>query len=502
MKNALTIKDALMMKEAMKNQLKKKNKGNVKDQWVDFKYWLKTWSVSMSMPMPNPIKIGNAMFEYPWMLELTKTVAMIKKFTEGRNGTALKMTWMAWNLYVQNVVRMIQDVLIDPDNTIMAQIMIPTEIYQAMGLKWYTVELPANCMAMVDQHSLYKYLDLVQNNGLPDDTCSYTSQVPGVVFAGHSPRANTCLIGSNLPCESGASNYGIVQEVLGLPTYRLDVPYNFHEEAAIKTYVEDMKGLISFLEEHTGHKMDWDRLKTACERQNQLYEIELERWEMNRSPVPPVHGDVMWLSHLQWLSNEAGSDYGLDLFQKFQKMGRKAYYFKEPAVNNMRYRVVMWSPPTFCYAHFWNWLERCWGICVVNDMETFSTGRFIDTTSPDTMLEGLALQWCNAAMARHSRGPAENWLNDLNRTNEMYQPDFILNFNHIGCRSTMGLTGIFKEWSREKNQPVCFVDYNMYDTRVVSRQEQRDQVNNFMLNVMKATPLDESLLVIDDDNDW
>jgi len=105
-------------------------------------------------------------------------------------------------------------------------------------------------------------------------------------------------------------------------------------------------------------------------------------------------------------------------------------------------------------------------------------------------------------MVRHGRGPAENFMDGLNQATEMYQPDFILNLNHLNCRSFLGMGGFLNEWSREKEMPVCNVDYNFFDTRVVSRQGIRDGINNFMLNVMKATPLDESLLVIDDDNEW
>ncbi len=135
-------------------------------------------------------------------------------------------------------------------------------------------------------------------------------------------------------------------------------------------------------------------------------------------------------------------------------------------------------------------------------METFLHLPLIDTSTPDSMLLGLAEHYSNAPMSRNNRGPAENWLDDLSAMTSLYKPDFILDLNQMACRSSLAMNGVMKEWGREKNVPICFVDYNLYDMRVVSRQGVRDQINSFMLNVMKATPLDESLLEFDDSADW
>lgn len=99
---------------------------------------------------------------------------------------------------------------------------------------------------MLDQHACDKYMDIAENHGLPGDTCSYPRRAAGVFLADHSPITNTCLISSNLPCEGGFGSYGIIEEKIGLPTYRLDIPYNFKDEKAIATFVEDMKGMIVF----------------------------------------------------------------------------------------------------------------------------------------------------------------------------------------------------------------------------------------------------------------
>lgn len=490
------------MQAKAKKTLTKKYRGNLKDQWVDFKYWLKLWGASMSLTAPDPLKMSMAMLDYPWMIDMMKTGHMMKNMSEGRNGTALKATQMVLLEQTKATVRMMQNVILDPENTVMLHTMIPSQILQAMDLKVFLVETATNIIGMVDQHASYKYLDVMYNNGLPDDTCSYSTQTPGMFMADEYPTKAACMVTTNMPCEAHFQGYSIMQQKTNLPTYWLDVPYNFKEEQAILTFIEDLKGMIAFLEEHTGHKMDWDKLRTILERHNQLVEMELERWEMNRTPIPPMTGDLLWHAHAQGLSLDASTEADIVLYKKLQKMGRKAFYFKEPAIKDLKYRAVLWSTPAFCYPHFWNWLERCWGVTIVNDLETFGDFYQIDTSTPETMLRGLSQYWSNASMVRHGRGPADNFIDGLNQASEMYNPDFILNLNHLNCRSFLGMGGFLNDWSREKEMPVCNVDYNFFDTRVVSRQGIRDGINNFMLNVMKATPLDESLMIIDDDNEW
>jgi benzoyl-CoA reductase/2-hydroxyglutaryl-CoA dehydratase subunit BcrC/BadD/HgdB len=355
---------------------------------------------------------------------------------------------------------------------------------------------------MMDQNSHLKYIDYIQNCGLPEDTCPYASQTPGVVLAGHSPVSNTCMVVANLACEAGYASYGLIEEYFGLPTYHVEIPYDFKTAEGKERVAEDLQGLIAFLEEHTGHTMDWDKLREILERENQITEMEMELFEMQRAELPPMPGDVLWQLHMIFVNAIPGTEMSFNLYQELQKLSRKAYAMKEPAVKNRKYRAILWNPPSFGYSHIWNWLERCWGVAIVNDMETFLHLPLIDTSTPDTMLLGLAEHYSNAPMSRNNRGPAENWLDDLSMMTSMYKPDFILDLNQMACRSSLAMNGVMKEWGRERNVPICFVDYNLYDMRVVSRQGVRDQINSFMLNVMKAIPLDESLLDFDDSADW
>lgn len=488
---------------AIKQACTRKLRDNPHDQWVDFKYWLKLWGASLAMTSGKPLEMGDAMLRYPWIIDMLKTSHMRKVMTEGRSGYSIEAISRVLVEETESTVQMLRNIVLDPEDTVIMHVMIPSEILQAMHLKNFTMETAADIIGMVDQHAVEKYLDAMYAEGIPDNTCSYSTITPGIWKAGDMPRKAACIVTTNLPCEAHAEGYSMMVKDSGLPAYWLDVPYNFKEgEGGLDTYVADLKGLIEFLTEQTGHVMDWDELKAACERHNALIGMEMERWDLNRAEKPPMTGDLLWQAHAQGLSLDASTEKDIKLFESLRVMGLQNYYSKTPAIKNQRFRVIQWSTPAFMYAGLYTWLEQCWGITIMNDMETFGDLHPIDTSSHDSMLEGLATYWCDASMARHMRGKAENWIEGLEQMTEMYQPDFVMNYNHMNCRGYLSLAGFFKDWSQENDMPVCNVDYNFFDPRVVSRQGIRDQINRFMQDVMHAEPLDSSLLSFDDSEAW
>ena len=68
----------------------------------------------------------------------------------------------------------------------------------------------------------------------------------------------------------------------------------------------------------------------------------------------------------------------------------KAYEKKTPVSKEMRHRAVVWSCPANYYTSFANWLENCWGMNVVMDMETMISYLEIDTEDKEQSLKDLA----------------------------------------------------------------------------------------------------------------
>jgi benzoyl-CoA reductase/2-hydroxyglutaryl-CoA dehydratase subunit BcrC/BadD/HgdB len=470
----------------------------IRNDYINYRQWRKNWFYISKMAISSPIVISKALFRYTWMYDLMKSSSMLSLYTEGRNGPNYDVMEEHLPFTVKYMCKMYRNALKYPDNVVINQDLVPAQIMDAMGLYNIVPEIAAVVLPKVDQFCGVRYLDAAESKGLPGDTCGLPRFTTGIALMNELPQGR-CIVSSNLPCDGGLASYECIQKSLGnIPIYRLSVPYDFRNDESIDTFAKDLKGMIKFLEENTEGKMDWDKLREICGYYNELIEIELERWELAKTEVVPLSNDSIWFPHY-FSFNAAPTSKGLIKHQrKLLKMDQKAYKKGIPSFDGIKYRVVMWNPPPSAYGHIWNWLERCWGIATVMDLETYGSMKYIDTATPDSMVRGLARAYMWASMAKHTRGPAENMIGDMLRVIEEYKPDFVLYPAHMGCKNSMSLEAIMKEECRKRKIPFCVFRYDLCDNRVTSRQQMRDQISKFMIDVMKAEPLDSSLLRFDD----
>ena len=76
---------------------------------------------------------------------------------------------------------------------------------------------------------------------------------------------------------------------------------------------------------------------------------------------------------------------------------------------------------------------------------------------------------------------------------EEFHADTVILWEHISCKALDGMHGQFEEKAREKGIHLIWVQHDLFDPRIISRQEIRDQVNRYMRSVLREEPLDPTL---------
>ena len=168
----------------------------------------------------------------------------------------------------------------------------------------------------------------------------------------------------------------------------------------------------------------------------------------------------------------------------------------------MRHKALVWSCPANYYTSFANWLEQCWGIVCVMDMETHISQQIIDTSSPRKALEGLALTFQRTTMRKHTKGGYKNAVDEMWRVAKEYAVDTIIMYDQISCKGMDGLQGIFDDQARERKLNFIWVQQDLMDCRTISRRDMRNQVNAYMTSVLREQPLDPTLVDFDDSEAW
>lgn len=456
------------------------------DLIVYSKYSLVNWmKIILLVIRHGPFDVIRDIRRYPWILVLLQVNSLMWRFIRGRTGRYREATAIAMSDIVSSVIRMMEDIFFHGDRLIIHEDMVPPEILRAMGLAPFMTELMGILMPMIKPHSVENYIDASENAGIPPDICSLPKSTMGLALKGHLPPA-LAVVTSNLPCDAGMSSYMLIEKKLKLPIMRLDIPYNFDTDRAVDYFAEELKRMIDWLEEHTPGRMDWDRLREICEERNQMLEYELELWDLIRIRPAPMTGEPVWLSHMWNFNVTPGSPASTQSYKRITEMGRKNLEEGISSIKDERFRVLLWNPPMIHFIDIYNWAEKTYGISLIMDSMTFNRIPMIDTETPDAMLKGLARTIMAGPMARHTRGPAKNYLDDIFHIHKHFDIDMVWVAGHIGCKNTQALNGMLRELCRRESIPLLIINYDLSDPRIVSREGIMEQIDHFMENIMKA----------------
>jgi benzoyl-CoA reductase/2-hydroxyglutaryl-CoA dehydratase subunit BcrC/BadD/HgdB len=462
--------------------------------FIYLKYWaLNYFIIARFMVEMNrrlgPVGSLRTLVNNPWMFTLLKVNALMRRYGRGRTGRYLESVCMALHSVVTGNIDMLRQMFYHPERMVVSEDLVPVDIIHAMGLDGYLLEGMGIMLPIVDPGSATKYIDTAENEGMNPDACSLPKTTVGMVIRGHMPKG-VAMVSSNLPCDAGAASYAVIQRIFDIPTYRLDVPYTFHGERAENLFMKDVKAMIAWLEDHTPGRMDWGRFRRICENRNRILELELELWDIVRLRPAPLASEAVWLSHLWNVNVTPDYEESVRHYEKIVALARKNLESSTPATVNERYRTIVWNPPFLHFSDIFNWAERTYGLTLINDSMTYHHHTPIDTTTPETMLRGWCRTVMQGPMVRHTRGPAENYLDDIFRMVKQFDLDMVWIANHVGCKGGQAMNGILREKCREKGIPLLILDYDLSDPRIVSHDNMKRQVEHFMENVMKAKRLD------------
>ena len=425
---------------------------------IDFAGWLKMWGMLLGTFSKDLVPALNTTLYYRWM---NKKVVLFDEMTMGQ------------------IMAGFPDLLGIP--------------YQLM---------PVFLVSEIDQLTCVPYIDAVESFGLPADTCPVPSSECGALVIDALPHMGKCFISSSMPCDGStmASSY-MSRRFPELPVFHLTFPVRYEYEETVEDAAEDIKACIKFVEEQTGAKWNWDAYFTAMKRFNEETKYELEKWEVNKTAKPQILGPCYELFRKWNYEMDGGADPRvMKTCKKVNKLMLQAYDRGEEAWRGkMKYRGIVWSCPAHYYANFSNWLANCWGVDILVEMESLNFTKPLETEDKEKALMDLARLYERMVMRRHTNGGYRNVVDELWRQCEAWNVDIIIMYQNVACKNMATLQGILDDQAREQKRHMIWIEHDLMDPRTVSRKTMRGKVNEYMRTVMKAEPVDPSLLEFDDD---
>ena len=234
------------------------------------------------------------------------------------------------------------------------------EIIRAMDIvPVWTENYAGICGAKRDAE---RFLERAESLGFSRSLCTYAlcgigfdqwreelgSMPPDAPWGGQA-KPDFMLSSGQILCDPRNKWYQAVQQYMpDVPIYNVGLPWPVYEDdievADVEDYyinyiVEELRGLVRFLEEQTGKRMDWDRLSESVDLSERTWNLIWETYELRRAvPTPMGTGDAMntMVPMVFMMGTQEGYDFFLELNRELKdKIARK-----EGVIPDEKYRLL------------------------------------------------------------------------------------------------------------------------------------------------------------------
>ena len=234
------------------------------------------------------------------------------------------------------------------------------EILYAMDvLPLWTENFAGICGAKRDAE---RFLQRAESLGLSRSLCTYAlcgigfdqwreelGEMPPDAPWGGQARPDFMLSSGQILCDPRSKWYQACQQYMpDVPIYNIDLPYPLYDpkrdHREVWGYyhqyiVKEFRGLISFLEEHTGKKMDYDRLSEFVALSDRTWNLIEETYDLRAAvPCPMGTGDAM--NTMVPLNFKMGTQETYDFFLNLKAELEERIAKKEGVIENEKYRIL------------------------------------------------------------------------------------------------------------------------------------------------------------------
>ena len=358
--------------------------------------------------------------------------------------------------------RLIRYSLGKPENSAVVNLFFPCELLHAVGIKPESVEgfsgyLNGACCERF-------FIDYIENVGIPKTLCSYHKTMLGAALAKVLPKPKF-IMATTMICDANIITFRELADFWGIPLFTVDIPSNNDEDSI--GYVENqLKQAVSFIEENTDKKFDYEKLKEVIKRENRSMRLYKEYFkELSVKYIPNDITSEMYKLLLTHILN------GTEEAEKYFEMILDDAQGQEDRNDKIR---ILWCHPLP------NWQKSIKEIInnspkyqlLCSDLN-FDAVFELDENNP---LRSLAIKLLN----NHLRGSADHRAGKILDMAQYLNADGVVYFNNWGCKKSLGGAGITKRILEEKGIPVLLLDGDGCDRENINDGQMKTRLQAFL----------------------
>lgn len=356
----------------------------------------------------------------------------------------------------------------------------PVEICYAMDI---FPAFPENYAAVCGSGQLSGNLcDVAENMGYSNELCSYARTITGMISGevkglpgGGLPEPDL-LIADEIACTTHVKWWEALSRHFKRPLFTVDAAFGMDEEVTDyqeEYFVSELKGLVSFLEEHTKKKLDLDRLKEIVRLSDEAAALWVEILGLRKSIPTPIGPSDVYTNMFPAVTL-TGTQPAVDFYRQLRDEVKELAERGIGVIPNEKYRVFYEFFPLWYDLGLMNYFEERGAVIVCDSYVSGFAGR-IEATDP---LYGLAQRYLGVQVVRSGVRKKLEMFDDLI---EEYQVDGIMFHGNRCCRLlTIGQLDIINALKEKFNIPIGYFEGDMTDPRGYNREEVIGAIDVFL----------------------
>jgi len=320
-----------------------------------------------------------------------------------------------------------------------------------------------------------RYLDLTVSKGFAVDICSRSRTGNGICLAGELPPPHCVLIMGSGNCENMALSSQYFAHYYNVPSYKLDVPLQEDTETRMSYIVEELEGMIRFLEERFGVTYSEERLAEMQQSRHEYQLLFLNIANMLKAPPSPIHArDLMRRPHRDVTEPRLVEYVRLMRDEIKEKVERG-----ECAVGEEKLRVLwLQTPPLF--KDVFTFLEQRGVSVPITELgldPTILSPGGIENIEKYSLLEQEAHQMCHDLWG----SPVETRIDRVRWLCQEFKIDAIIHSSQWGCHKTMnGIRLVADVIESEMGIPTLMMEGDCWDVRNFNEAEYYGKLEDFV----------------------
>jgi benzoyl-CoA reductase/2-hydroxyglutaryl-CoA dehydratase subunit BcrC/BadD/HgdB len=265
------------------------------------------------------------------------------------------------------------------------------------------------------------------------------------------------------------------------PTFYMDMPAtdNPDDPAYLDYYEEQLRGLVTFIEDNTGTKFDLERLKQTVRYSDEtgLYWkkiMELRKHKPSPASFRHLSGQILPL--VTALGDKDAADFYVAFHDHYQKLIKEGV---TPAVGGEKYRLIWNGIPIWHHLQVINYFEDKGANFVWEPYTSLSWGNKTKSgrLDPDNPFRTLAEKYTNVLTNK----PIATRYEDFDRALNDYDIDGLVMFSNRSCRpQSIGQDETVDMVRANHDIPILIFEGDQADPEGFSWEDAKNRIDGFI----------------------